>query len=313
MQTRRASIARIARTGICVAAFCAAFASSAQKAGPADGRPRILVTNDDGIDAPGIHALANALREMAEVVVIAPQTNKSAKSMSSELDPKLTPSGRFESKNLKLNQVRDASGRLFGYSLDCTPVDCVGLGLAGLVGNGHFDFVVSGINDNVNLGMLSACISGTLRAVQVVGAYPEWDIHAIAVSQATGKTEADFRIAADFTKQVIQQIQAEGFPKGVVLSINVPPEPKGFVVAPLGTGFLGSTEPISIDKTTGEFKAVFGRRTNLVEDTHSDYHQFFVQQKIVLTPFKIHVVETNLYTALGRWNININTAVSASK
>src|SRR5262245_52262686 len=109
-----------------VTVLVVAFCWSTQAA----DRLRILVTNDDGIHAPGIHALASAMREIADVTVIAPDTNRTSMSMASLIETKQGADGKFKTvKTQKLLKVHDAEGRFFGYSLNGSPADCVVLGL----------------------------------------------------------------------------------------------------------------------------------------------------------------------------------------
>lgn len=186
-------------------------------------RPRILLTNDDGITSAGLHALRRALEPLGEVVVSAPATNESGASHSV--------------RALRGFAVwpHHQEGAVVGWAVNGTPSDAVRFGLLELGRDRAFDLVVSGINDGANLGVI-AHYSGT------VGAAMEAALHntpAIAVSQA--RDVQDYEAAIRTTVRIARAILAGRGPSpGIVLNVNVPPEPmKGVVVLPMGRGHLG--------------------------------------------------------------------------
>jgi 5'-nucleotidase len=165
---------------------------------------RILVTNDDGIHAEGIVALAAALERLGEVYVVAPAHEMSAASHSLTLV-----------RPLRLDQLAERR-----WSVDGTPTDCVTIALVHLLKDLKPDIVLSGINRGPNLGD-DTTYSGT-----VAGAL-EGSIHglpAIAVSLAT-RHDHDYTHAAEFSAMLAAKVLADGLPKGTLLSINVPPGP----------------------------------------------------------------------------------------
>ena len=165
---------------------------------------RILVTNDDGIHADGIIALASALERLGEVWVVAPAHEMSAASHSLTLTRPL----RLE----KLGERR--------FSVDGTPTDCVTLALAHIMKDAKPDILLSGINRGPNLGD-DTTYSGT-----VAGAL-EGSIHglpAIAVSLVSRRT-FDYTHAADFSATLAEKLLVDGLPKGTLLSVNVPKGP----------------------------------------------------------------------------------------
>lgn len=161
---------------------------------------KILVSNDDGYRAEGIAALADALREVAEVTVVAPDRDRSGASNALTLSRPL--------------QV-EAAGRDF-YRVDGTPTDCVHLGLTGLM-EGPPDMVVSGINAGANLGD-DVIYSGTVAAAmegRFLG-YP-----AVAVSLAA-YPPTHFETAARFALQMVRQLREKPLPSDTILNVNVP-------------------------------------------------------------------------------------------
>jgi 5'-nucleotidase len=173
----------------------------------------ILVTNDDGVESPGLLALAQALREVGEVTVIAPDTNRSA-----------IGRGITIHNPLHLDEVTLADGTP-AYSTDGTPVDCVRFATTPILDRPP-DLVVSGINLGVNLGD-DVTYSGTVAAA-LEGMLLGWP--AIAVSaQATDQSAMmwdgaayDFRVAAAFAARLVPIVAAAEFPPRVILNVNVP-------------------------------------------------------------------------------------------
>jgi 5'-nucleotidase len=198
---------------------------------------RVLLTNDDGIEAEGLQALRRALLEVAgiELAVIAPDGNRSAFArMITTRRP------------LWVQEVPFEDGTT-GFATDGTPVDCVRLAQLGLVEGFDPDLVVSGINHGSNLGddiTYSGTVAAALEAL-VLG------IPGIAVSQQSNAREMDFRLgsrfgfeqAAEFTARVVAELagtagEAGGrmpLPAGTLLNINVPAgDPQGVEVTRLG-------------------------------------------------------------------------------
>ena len=169
--------------------------------------PYILLTNDDGITAPGLRTLHDLLSPKAEVVVVAPDRQRSATSHALTL-----------SEPLRARKVKE-NGQLFGYAVSGTPVDCVKLAHHDLLDRLP-DLVISGINYGSNTG-INALYSGTLAAAvegTILG------IPSIAVSLTTFRN-ANFEPAARFTLKLIPHLLERGLPKGITLNINVPNVP----------------------------------------------------------------------------------------
>jgi 5'-nucleotidase len=190
---------------------------------------RVLLTNDDGIDAEGLQRLRRALldTEGVELAVIAPDGNRSA-----------IGRGITTRRALSVERVDFGDGT-HGFATDGTPVDCVRLASLGLVDGWLPELVVSGINHGSNLGD-DVTYSGTVAAAMeglVLG------LPAIAVSQQSEKREMDFRLgrdfdfgaAARFTARLVEELERVPLPASTLLNVNVPAgEPGGVEVARLG-------------------------------------------------------------------------------
>ncbi len=170
------------------------------RAGEKEMRPLILVTNDDGIQAPGLASLAEALAAVGRPVVVAPDQDNSAASHSLTMK-----------RPLRVRPVAEDR-----YSVDGTPTDCVTLAI-GKILKERPSLVVSGINPGPNLGddvsysgTVSAAVEGTMLGVC-----------SLAVSLA-GEEPCSFRAAADFAAKLARLILANGLPKDTLLNVNVP-------------------------------------------------------------------------------------------
>ena len=164
----------------------------------------ILVTNDDGIYAPGIIALSDALRDVGEVIVAAPDRERSAASHSLTLN-----------QPLRIDDL--TKGR---YAIDGTPTDCVHLAVNVILEGRKPDLLVSGINRGGNMGQ-NVTYSGTVWAAlegNLMG------IPSFAISLVDDRY-ADYRPAAMFAASTARWIADTGLPKDIILNINVPDDP----------------------------------------------------------------------------------------
>jgi 5'-nucleotidase len=190
---------------------------------------RVLLTNDDGIEADGLQALRRRLVTLpgVELAVIAPDGNRSAMARS------ITTR-----RPLWVREVGFGDGTV-GYATDGTPVDCVRLANLGLIEGFHAELVVSGINHGANLGddiTYSGTVAAALEAL-VLG------LPGIAISQQSAAGELDFTSglafdfehAAAFAAQLVAQLRELPLSPGTLLNINVPGGvPAGVEVARLG-------------------------------------------------------------------------------
>ncbi len=190
---------------------------------------KVLLTNDDGIDAEGLQALRRALLEVPdiELITVAPDGNRSA-----------TARSITTMRPLWVEEVTFDDGTV-GYATDGTPVDCVRLAQLGLVPGFEAEMVVSGINHGANLGddiTYSGTVAAALEGV-ILG------LPALAVSQQSAAREMgfiqsadfDFEAAARFAARIVDELDEVPLPPGTLININVPAgEIGGVEVATLG-------------------------------------------------------------------------------
>ncbi|KAA5545159.1 5'/3'-nucleotidase SurE [Roseiconus nitratireducens] len=166
---------------------------------------RILLTNDDGVFAPGLAALEQQLRHLGEVFVIAPATEQSGVSHSITY---LTP---LVGKSIH----RD--GRHWAWAVEGSPADCVKLAIAELLRDEPVDLVVSGINNGLNAG-INVLYSGTVAAA-IEGAF--FGTTSVAVSLEYDP-DADFQSAAVIAKKIVAGIARTADAKGKLFNLNIP-------------------------------------------------------------------------------------------
>lgn len=173
--------------------------------------PNILVSNDDGIFAPGLRTLAEAMLALGDVWVVAPKDNQSASGHRKTMHRPLraTPVGQVFSPRIK------------AYAVDGAPSDCVALALMGLVEE-DIDIVVAGVNSGPNLGQdvtYSGTVSVTLEAAI-------FNLPAVAFSLDSRHPDADYRPTVDFLQSITRQVLANGLPHHTILNVNFPAIPR---------------------------------------------------------------------------------------
>jgi 5'-nucleotidase len=201
MRIRRCPV-EIVLLAVVLAAACGASAPP-----PAEGPLTILVTNDDGIEAPGIAALVEALRPLGTVTVSAPDGNRSGSSHGVTSDRPIAVS----------ESVRDG---VRWIAVDALPATCVRLAVENLL-DAKPDLVVSGINRGENLGAVTF-YSATVGAAREAAFL---DIPAIAVNLAA-PAHGGFRTAAEVTVAIIRALGRNGLSRRTFLNVNVPPLPR---------------------------------------------------------------------------------------
>ncbi len=269
---------------------------------------RVLLTNDDGIEAAGLQTLRRALLEVpgVELAVIAPDGNRSAMARS------ITTR-----RPLWVQEVEFRDGTL-GYATDGTPVDCVRLARLGLIEGFEADLVVSGINHGSNLGddiTYSGTVAAALEAI-VLG------LPGIAVSQQSSALELDFRageafrfdIAARFTARLVAELESVPLPRGTLLNINVPgAEPQGVEVARLGKRIYRD-ELSLVDEGSGgrRLYRIYGDASYERDETGTDLAAV-AAGKIAVTPIHFDLTDREGLDALQRYNLARLIAPAASE
>lgn len=167
----------------------------------------ILVTNDDGVHAPGLLALAQTMRQLGEVTVLAPDRNWSMSGHKKTME-----------RPISVQQTQLADGTT-AYASDGSPSDCVALTMLEIFEK-QFDLVVSGINPNANVGQ-DVTYSGTVSAAfeAVISGVAGM---AVSLNSPSGLKELDYGPAARIALRVARKLVASPLPSDVILSVNVP-------------------------------------------------------------------------------------------
>ena len=243
---------------------------------------RILLSNDDGYFAPGLNILAEALRPIADITVVAPERNRSGASNSLTLDRPLT--------------VRRAANGF--YFVNGTPTDCVHLAVTGLLDTLP-DMVISGINDGANMGD-DTIYSGTVAAA-MEGYLLDIPSFAVSMSQHGAR---HFDTAARVIVDMVKRYENNGFPPPVLLNINVPDIPyehlQGMRVTRLGKRH--KAEPV-VKSSTPRGETVYwvgaaGSAQDGGEGT--DFHAV-EHNMVALTPLQVDLTQYQQIDAVKGW------------
>ena len=248
----------------------------------------ILISNDDGIDAPGIYALAKEVKKIAEITVVAPDKQQSAV-------------GHAITVNYPLRAVPfRKNDEFFGYAVEGTPADAVKLGVRFLLKKKP-DLIISGINHGSNTA-INIIYSGTVSAATegtVLG------IPSIAVSLTTYQ-EADFSYAAKLAARLALLVAANGLPEGTLLNVNVPAVPesdiRGVLLTKQGTSKWDDTFDVRRDPANREYFWLTGRMH--VTDTDPETDQIAIGNNFVsITPIHYDLTDRTMLAAMRGWNI----------
>ena len=243
----------------------------------------ILVTNDDGIGAPGIKALAEALTELGTVTVVAPDRERSAAGHSLTLH-----------SPLRVFELRDG-----WYAVDGTPTDCVNMGIHSLLSSPP-DLVVSGINHGGNMGD-DITYSGTVAAAMEANLM---GIPSLAVSLATYGPTDHFPDAARVAVQVARELLQNGLPTDTFLNLNVPNLPfaeiKPYLVTRQGKrSFVGKI----VDKTDPRGRKYYwigSEEPSFLDEIGTDFHAVG-NGHASLTPLHLDLTNYRAVEQLNRW------------
>lgn len=252
----------------------------------------ILIANDDGIDAPGIYALAHRLQKDYKITMVAPSMQRSASSHSITI-----------SKPLTVRKHNIPGLDLKAYSVDGTPADCVRLALGQLVDD-KVDFVVSGINRGFNLGM-DVLYSGTVSAAVEAAIYK---VPSMAVSTEQFDNIQQYSTSADYAAILVKLAMEHGLKNDVVLNLNVPPlsnkDIKGIKVCRMGNMVYGNyfvkreeAESNRQDETT-----IFDIMGNVFEPEAEDMDTFYIKQGYAtVTPLHYDLTNFKLLKEVSQW------------
>lgn len=242
---------------------------------------KILVSNDDGVQAPGIIALARAMQTLGEVVVVAPNRNRSGASNSLSLQ----------------NPIRAVQTENGFYSVEGTPTDCVHLAITGLLKEKP-DIVISGINAGCNLGD-DIFYSGTVAAAmegRLLG------LPSIAISLQ--EKHEHYETAAQVAKNIVSALVRNRLPAHTFLNVNVPNVPieklKGFEITRMGTRHRAEKMLREYDPRG---QAIYwvglpgpGQDAGLGTDFHA-----IENDKVSITPLQLDMTHYSVFESLADW------------
>jgi 5'-nucleotidase len=256
----------------------------------ASPRPRILVTNDDGIRAPGLLALKDACAEIGDVTVLAPDHNWSA-------------SGHVKTmhKPLRVSELTLADGTP-ALSTTGAPSDAVALAFLGVVED-PIALVMSGVNRGPNLGH-DVTYSGTVTAAMeaTISGVP-----AIAISLSSREHD-DYGIAARFAASLAQEVLDRGLPGGVMLNVNVPPLPgdemAGVAVTRMGLRIYREELIRRLDPRGRPYYWIGGPAPTGVEEEGTDIWAV-ANRYISVTPIQLDLTARDLLKALQGWGLKL--------
>jgi 5'-nucleotidase len=247
-------------------------------------RPRILISNDDGVHARGIKALRKALEEVADVTVVAPDRERSGASHSLTMDVPL------RTHRIKENII----------GVDGTPTDCVLLALKLLLPEPP-DLVVSGINRGANMGD-DVTYSGTIAAAMEATLM---GIPAIAVSLCRCESGAyDYEASAEIAREVALMVLERGLPEGTLLNVNVPNIPReeitGVEIARQGKQVYEEAVVEKQDPRGRTYYWIGGQLTSWEPEPDTDYAA--VSQRLVsITPIHLDLTDYRAMDVLRSW------------
>lgn len=254
----------------------------------------ILVTNDDGIHAPGLLALANAMHPYGDVTILAPDRNWSG-------------GGHVKTLNrpLRVRQVTLADGST-GYTSDGAPSDCVALAVMGFFEH-KFDLVVSGINPVPNLGH-DVTYSGTVTAT-MEGII--WGVPGIAISldgTQHDERELDFAPAAHIAQLIVQNVQKRGLPKGIFLNVNVPDLPleaiRGIQYTRQGLRVYRDRLETRLDPRGNAYYWIGGDKPTGVPEKGSDVGAL-ADGCVSVTPLQLDLTAYPALAGFHKWDIDL--------
>lgn len=252
-------------------------------------KPFVLLTNDDGIFAPGLFELSQAIREIADVVVVAPDSERSAAGHA------ITIANPLRVTNFEKN------GEFFGYAVNGTPADCVKIAYYAILDRKP-DAVISGINLGSNTG-INVIYSGTVSAAtegNVLG------IPSFAISLAT-YTNPNFKIPANFARKLLPEILNKKLPAGTCLNVNVPnvaneSELQGVIFTRQGKSEYEDEYDKRTDPRNHVYYWLTGSKIDVEQEPEVD-DAAVAQNYISITPLHYDLTNYQALSDLKSWNL----------
>jgi 5'-nucleotidase len=247
---------------------------------------RILLTNDDGILAPGIEALYRVLRDLGTLDVVAPETSQSA------VGHAITVLSPMAAHRVHVKNVFE------GWSVDGRPADCVKLAMLELL-DARPDFVLSGINAGVNTG-INILYSGTVAGA-AEGAF--FGVPSMAVSLELSDN-LDFERAAHIARRIFEPSAAAGPPPGTCLNVNIPAldagEPRGIRVCPQGVVPMDDKYHKQMDPRGRPIYWLDGAMPEQASCPDTDLAAV-MERYVAITPLQFDVTDHRLLPEVEKW------------
>jgi 5'-nucleotidase len=245
---------------------------------------KILITNDDGVSSEGLRALADTMKALGEVYVVAPDRERSAAAHSLTLHRPL--------------RVEEVAPRV--YAADGTPVDCVNLAVYGIL-KGHPDLVISGINNGPNLGedlVYSGTVSAAFEATFL-------GIPAFAISLAAREVFR-YQAAASFALKVAVHIMQNGLPRDTFLNINVPnleeDKIRSYKITRQGKRVFEDAVVEKVDPRGKKYYWIGGGDQGFQEIAGTDFHAV-ANDSISITPLCVDLTNRPAMKELEGWRL----------
>lgn len=228
-------------------------------------RPLILISNDDSINAPGLHSLVDCVSALGDIIVVAPEQPHSGMSSAFTVNEALRITSRPDYNGARM------------FTVNGTPVDCVKLGLYAVVPRKP-DLMLAGVNHGSNSGT-SIIYSGTMGAV-LEGCME--GIPSVGFSLLHHSMKADFSLSAPMVTAIAEKVLEEGLPKGVCLNVNIPAKvvPAGVKVCRAARGHWSDGYSRYLDPHGNPFYWLKGRFVNEDIDA-TDTDEYWLERNYI--------------------------------
>ncbi|HHU63220.1 MAG TPA: 5'/3'-nucleotidase SurE [Clostridiales bacterium] len=254
---------------------------------------KILLTNDDGIMSEGLRTLAKNISNLGDVIVVAPNSEKSAIGHAITIN-----------NPLKIRRIHLDCNEKEAYAIEGTPVDCVKFGVNVILNNTKPDILISGINNGINLGTdviysgtVSAAIEGTILGIK-----------SIALS-AGNSNDSGLEAAAKFAAHMSSILHQKEMPYGTLLNVNVPALPenkiKGIKVANLGVKKYADKYIKRKDPRGNDYYWLSGDILEEDDCVNCDIRAF-KEGYITITPLHYDLTRYDMIQEIEKWNFTFS-------
>ncbi len=255
----------------------------------------ILITNDDGVTAPGLMALAQAMQPLGSISILAPDRNWSGGGHVKTLD-----------RPMRIKEVHLEDGSP-AFTSDGAPSDCVALALLGFFEH-KFDLVVSGINPTANMGH-DVTYSGTVTAAMEAIIFGVPGIAFSLGSINNGLVDADYGPAAEVAQQVVRAWQRQKLPKGILLNVNIPKLPldkiKGFHITRQGMRVYHDSLDQRMDPRGRPYYWIAGDSPTGIPEDDTDIGAMD-KGYVSITPLQLDLTAYTALDSLKSWGLTLD-------